>query len=446
MKHLTITSTFLLLSLLAFAQKDSFEFKSSDKTAEPFAFGDFTWLNGNDRRTNPALKSEYFTGNVMLDANYTYSFHNPIDHTVVGSTALARNNEVQVSSASIGGDFNYGNAHARIYTQFGTRSTIIPRNDPSALRGQYQLDDVYRYLSEAYAGYHFNVMHGLNVDMGMFMSYVGLFSYYQAENWSYQASFTSDNTPWYFNGIRCQLYPTEKIKLELWLINGWQSYAKYNELPGVGFSAMYCPNEKLKLISNNYYGTDAANMPDRYRVHSDNSISYRYTNKPQSKGISRAACSLTGDFGFESGHGVSAFGDAATTAQNFISGMFYNRIWFKQNHYAWNFGGGYMTNPGRYLVLSPTGNAGPGGSKPFDLNSGTQFSGWDFSTNFDWLPDQSTIIRLEYVHRESSVPYFAGKGGVTSPDGYITTSIPAGWEPDLVKYENRLILAFILRI
>lgn len=27
----------------------------------------------------------------MVDANYTYSFRNPIDNTLVGSTALARN-------------------------------------------------------------------------------------------------------------------------------------------------------------------------------------------------------------------------------------------------------------------------------------------------------------------------------------------------------------------
>ena len=50
----------------------------------------------------------------MLDVNYTHSFNNPIDNTVVGSTALARNNEIQVSFAGIGGEFNYENAHAKI--------------------------------------------------------------------------------------------------------------------------------------------------------------------------------------------------------------------------------------------------------------------------------------------------------------------------------------------
>jgi len=65
---------------------------------EPFAFGDFTWLNGNSRKTTPPLiDSKYFTSDVTFDFNYTGSFNHPIDNTVIGSTALARDNELQLS-------------------------------------------------------------------------------------------------------------------------------------------------------------------------------------------------------------------------------------------------------------------------------------------------------------------------------------------------------------
>ena len=63
-------------------------------------------------------------------------------------------------------------------TQFGTYSATTPRNDPSPGHGQWDLPTAYRYLSEGYGGYHFNVLHGINVDAGIFMSYIGLFSYY----------------------------------------------------------------------------------------------------------------------------------------------------------------------------------------------------------------------------------------------------------------------------
>lgn len=432
---------------------------SAQQKGEPFSDIDATWQNGNDRRDSSVFKNmKYFTPSILMDINYSYSFENPIDNTVVGSTAVARNNEVQLQALHFGGDFNYMNARARLMTQFGMRSIVIPRNDYSPYRGQYQLANVYRYLSEGYAGYHINALYGINIDAGLFMSYIGLNSYYQPENWEYQASFTSDNTPWFFNGVRIQVFPTQHLKIEPWIINGWQSYGKFNKMPGFGTNITWMPNSNFKILTNDYYGTDAGGLPGRKRFHSDNSVLFRYYNKPQSKGISRMAFSLTGDIGFEKGDGVNAFkdDDAKGYAQYFISYMFYNRMWFAQNKFAWTIGGGWMSNPGRYLVLYPTGEASPlpivsnpqttEGTYPFSANAGDSFKGWDCSTNFDWMPNQSITVRAEFVHRESSVPYFAGRGGVTSPTGYQWTALPADWKPDLVKSENRIIIALLFRL
>jgi hypothetical protein len=420
--------------------------------ADPFAFGDFTWLNGNSRQHTALLDSKYFTGEFLLDANYTVSNNHPIDHTVIGSTALARENEFQVSLAAFGGDFHYDNVHARVMLQLGTRATVVPRNDFSVNHGQFDLTTAYRYLSEANAGYHFNVWNGLNVDAGMFMSYIGLFSYYNAENWEYQPSFTTDNTPWYFNGLRVQAFPSDKLKIELWVTNGWQSYAKINNGPGVGCQVLWRPTESVSVVSSEYYGTDTQDQPDRIRLHTDNSLELRYFNAPGSY-LHRAAFSLTADAGFERGGGVSGFANDEGPRQYFLSAMLYNRMWFANDHVGWTIGGGFMNNPGRYLVLYPTGVASPipnsvtgqVGAQPFSASPGDQFHGWDCSTTFDWMPNEELTWRLELVHRESDVPYFAGPGGVTSPDGYSTTPIPSGWSPDLVKTETRIIGAFLCR-
>ena len=452
MKKQLLIVTFISCSLFVAAQEKAI------LSQIPFEGQDQTWQNGNDRRDSAVLQSQYITWNILVDANATYSFANPIDHTVVGSTALARNNEMEVSCAAIGGDFNFKGARGKIMTQFGTRSTVVPRNDFSVYRGQYNLANVYRYISEAYGGYHINAMHGINVDVGMFMSYIGLNSYYQAENWEYQASFTSDNTPWFFNGLRVQIYPSSKLKIEPWIINGWQSYGMFNSMPGFGGNITWCLNENIKILTNDYYGADAAGLPHRKRFHSDNSFLARYYHNKKSKGISQMAISATFDIGEEWGDGVNGFHTDGTKgpAQFFISEMFYNRIWFHHNKFAWTVGGGAMHNPGRYLVLYPTGDASPlpnandptttEGTHPFSASPGDSFSGWDCSTNFDWMPNQSVAFRIEYVHRESSVPYFAGHGGVTSPTGYTTTPLPADWKPDLVKTENRIIFAMLFRL
>jgi len=447
MKYIS-TSSAILFCLLAAGQT----------SREPFSGIDQRWQNGSDRRDSSVFRLKHFSPSVLMDVNYTYSFNNPIDNTVIGSTALARNNEIELSALHFGGDFSYEGARARFMTQFGTRSVVVPRNDYSAYRGQYQLANVYRYLSEAYIGYHFDRMYGINVDFGMFMSYLGLNSYYQPENWEYQASFTSDNTPWFFNGVRVQIHPTAHLKIESWIINGWQSYGKFNTQPGLGCNITWM-NNNIKLLTNDYFGTDAAGLPERKRFHSDNSLLVRYFNRKESRGISQMAFSVTGDVGFEKGGGVNGFSDGDSTegpAQYFVSAMFYHRIWFYKNKLAVTVGGGAMTNPGRYLVLYPSGQASPlpdpgnptgtEGRFPFSTNPGDQFQGWDCSANISWMPNQSVEFRIEYVHRASGVPYFAGPGGVTSPSGFQWTPLPPDWRPDLVKSEDRIVFAALFRI
>ncbi len=146
---------FGLIAFSDFVAQEDTSAAGTKQKGEPFEGMDLTWLNGGDRRVVPTLAGKYFVPTVMLDGNYSYSFNDPIDNTVVGSTAMARNNEMQISAVHLGGDFNYKQARAHIVTQFGTRSTVVPRNDYSPYKGQYQLADVYRYLAEANAGYHF---------------------------------------------------------------------------------------------------------------------------------------------------------------------------------------------------------------------------------------------------------------------------------------------------
>ena len=122
----------------------------------PFAFADFTWVQGNPRQNVAVLDSKYFTGEFRLDASYIGDFNHPSDHTLVGTSESGRTGEVQVQQLGVGGDFHTEHAIGRLMTQFGLYSTMTPRNDASPARGQWDLADAYRYISEAYGGYHWN--------------------------------------------------------------------------------------------------------------------------------------------------------------------------------------------------------------------------------------------------------------------------------------------------
>jgi hypothetical protein len=422
----------------------------SSPHSEPFAFADFTWLNGNARTKDTPYATRFFTPEIRSDVSYTYDFRHPQDDTIVGSSEVFRSSEVTLTDLGIGGDFHYDNVRARVLTQIGLYATATPRNDASPARGQWDLANAYRYVSEANAGYHFNVQHGLNVDAGIFLSYVGLFSFYQFDNWAYQPSYVSSNTPWFFNGVRVQWYPTAKLKIEPWFINGWQSYGRFNGRPGLGGQILYRPTGKLQILGNQYgYGEDALGVPSRTRYHTDDSIEYKYYDRPNSR-ISKAAATITGDAGCESGGGVSCFGNGKNgPKQSFLGFMVYNRLWFDRDRYAMTIGGGRINNPGRYLVLLPpiNGATAASGTPYFTENPGDPFKAWDVSLTGDYMPSQYFTYRLEYNHRAANVPYFAGPGGVTPPGGNTGTpgSVVSGWNPDLRNSENRLTGAFLVK-
>jgi hypothetical protein len=406
--------------------------------------GDWTWMNSNGRVTDTPMATKYFTPEVRFDANYILDYNHPVDDSMGGSTEMFRSDEWQLEQVSVGGDFRLDNVRGRILTMDGLFATTTPRNDSSYNRGQWNLSNAYRYVSEAWGGYHWDVNHGLNVDAGIFVSYIGLFSYYNADNWAYQPSFVSSNTPWFFNGLRVQWWPTEKLKIEPWFINGWQSYARYNSKPGLGGQILWRPKPYLDFVWNDYgLGEDDAGFPGRSRVHADYSAQVKFYDQPK-KFFDKAAFTLTGDLGCEYGGGPAAgyydahgFSPEQGTSDTYTGGvnchnsrngkpkqdfegtMSYLRMWFKKDLYAVTLGGGLMNNPGRYLtLLPPINNASASSGTPyFTQNAGDRAQMHDGTVTFDYMPSQFITFRLEESYRFSDVPYWSGHGGITPPGG-----------------------------
>jgi hypothetical protein len=394
----------------------------------PFAYADFTWLNGTPRNKDVVLDTPFFTPEIRFDTNFINDFNQPKDHTMGGSTEEFRNGEFQIEDIGIGGDFHWQNVRGRVMFMQGLFAVTTPRNDASSATGngpgntggvgQWDLQGAYKYVSEAYGGYHFNVNHGLNVDAGIFVSYVGLFSYYNFDNWTYQPSYVSSNTPWFFEGVRIQWFPTNKLKIEPWIINGWQSYAKYNGHLGLGGQLLWMPKEWFKLVGNQYsLGEDNLGLPNTQRIHTDDSIEVRYYNKPEKDGIDKMAFSLTLDAGCQYGGGITCRG--GPNKSSFLGWMLYDRIWWHKDTFAVTLGGGSMNNTGRYLTLLPPidGAWAAVGSAYFPQLPGQPVHQWDSTITFHYMPKQYITWWAEVGYRHSDVPYFSGRGGITPPGG-----------------------------
>jgi hypothetical protein len=442
----------------------------------PFAFADFTWMMAVPRNHDSVFDGKYFSGEFRWDTNYIYDLQHPIDHTLGGTTEGTRTGEVVLQALNVGGDFHWDHMQGRILLQMGADATAVPRNDASPAVGQWDLANAYRYISEGYAGYHMDVQHGLNIQAGIFMSYIGLFSYYSFDNWTYQPSYVSSNTPWFFNGARVQWFPTNKLKFEPWIINGWQSYGKFNGKPGIGGQILWRPNGNLDFVWNTYaLGQDTLNT-HRTRLHEDDSLEWKEWENPN-KLMHRAGMTFTFDIGCETGGGktviigatpapeVACFSNHTSGknaanpvyAQNFIGAMLYQRFWFDRDKFAFTFGGGWISNPGGYLVLLPPVNGATAisGSPYFTQfgSPGQNFAAYDFQASVDWMPSQFVTWQAGFTQRGANVGYFTGPNGITPPGGnqgapgsLVYNADGSLWQPDLRKQERRFIFALMVHL
>ncbi len=150
-------------------------------------------------------------------------------------------------------------------------------------------------------------------------------------------------------------------------------------------------------------------------------MEWKYYENPN-KLMHRMAFSLTADIGCEEGGGATVNSIVAPSprvncttntptakAQNFIGAMLYNRWWFDHDKFGVTVGGGFMANPGRYLVLLPpiNGANATSGTPYFTENPGQKFSAYDFQAAIQWMPTQFVTWSAEFTQRGANVPYFS---------------------------------------
>lgn len=452
-------------AIIMFCALFSMALEAQDTIKQPFEGMNLSWVNGQNRQKDypltfkDAAGETIITGVAYLDGYYNYNFSHPADNTQTISSTIGRHNEFTLNLASIGLETTYHNIIGRLWLQYGQMGSIIQDLDGSVARGRNTSINNLRNIREAAAGYHFNAWHGINVEMGIFMSYIGLESYVTQENWSYQRSMVCDFTPFYFSGARVQAFPSEHFKTELWLLNGWQSYNSYSNSPGIGNSNYYRPNANLQLVANFYLGRDTpnpdaeGNQSNRLRFHHDNSIVYRYYRNTGSNGVSQAAISINNHYGFQSNNTQD---DQVKASENFIVGTSVaTRVWFLQNKLGLTFRRDYLTNQSvvngvntaPYLAFTPAVAGDVPNNFDTAIAEGKKLRLTQLTATFDVMPNDFITFRLEYGYRHSSIPYFTGSGGTTSPSGWVNgPQSAAPWAADLQTDEHRLTVAVNFRL
>lgn len=419
----------LLLFQIARAEDSA---KPLDVATPPFSEFDFSWINGNNRQPSSLLTTGPLTWSVYVDAYYAYQFSNPVDHTIFPTTVAPRHNEFAINLASVGVDVTgLDGPIGRIYFQEGDNLETDGGQDPTLNRGQYLKARTVLPIQQAAAGWHFHALDGINVEFGIFPSYIGLESYLPQENWNYLRPFVSDFTPYFFTGSRTQVFLTPRFKMELWLVNGWQTVGKNDNGFGGGYILNWRPSGEWVFANSAYTGSEEQSDGGSRRIYTDSYLQWLYFKGTAS--VKSSALSLVLDYGYESR-------DQGQPSGPIYGAALANRVCFSDR---WAIAArlDYFYDQTEALVLPlPT-------STGYTLPPAGSFLGTGETLTADFTPSPWIVYRLEYMHRNANRPYFSGPGGITGPNGYpVSTTNPGPFTPDLTKSDDRLALNVTLRL
>jgi hypothetical protein len=415
--------------------------KPLDLREPPFADKDFSWLNGSNRQPDSLLHVGPTILSLYVDVFYAFQFNRPIDHTIFPTTVAPRFNEIGLNLASIGIelppnaiDTRGGGPIGQFSLQYGDFVQAVSGQDTTVTRGFFLANEALQAVRTASAGWHFHVLHGINLEFGVFPSYMGMESYLPQENWNYTHPFVSDFTPYYFYGGRAQMYLTSDVKLELWVVNGWQTYGQWQEAKSGGYLLNWRPHERFVVANIIYIGQTEPTDSGAIRYYTDNYAQFQYFKNPNGFFASSALC-VVADGGYQS---------RTTGPSGPLTG-------YSLTHRT-EFGAGWALTLRGDLYYDPTRAVTthlPIGSKYTIPDATSPFLGGGFTTTLDYLPSPWLLARLEYAHRAANVPFFSGHNGITGngPDGTVNTSPDAPpFTPDLVKSDDRIVANVTLRL
>ena len=409
------------------------EAKPLDVLEPPFGAYDYSWMNGGNPQPPSLLGMGPLTWSLYVDTYYAWQFHQPTDHTIFPTTTAPRHNEISLNLAHLGVDVTgLDGPTGRLYLQYGSTVETIAGQDTTTTRGFFLTNRLLQYVQQAAAGWHFHWLHGANAELGIFPSYIGLESYLPEENWAYTHAFMSDATPYYFFGFRGQLFPSDRLKIELWVVNGWQTFGQWHEGRAGGYLWNWRPNGWLSIVNSVYAGQEAQGDPESLRVYSDNNLQVRYFQREGATFLRSMAFSLVGDIGYE---------NRANSPSGPMGGVTLTHRWDWTERWKSSLRGDLFYDRTQAVTPRfPVGAAYPWtGTNPF-------FAGGVTAT-VDYWPSPWLLMRLEGAHRIANQPLFSGSGGITGPNGELpSVSNPGPFTPDLRTADDRILFNVTLRL
>ena len=333
------------------------------------------------------VKSNPLTFSGYVEAYYSYDFNKPANHERPGFLYnFNKHNEVNLNLGLFKVNYNTESVRANLAVMAGT----YPQYNLAAEQGL--LKNIY----EANAGIKISKRSNLWIDAGIMPSHIGFESAIGKDNWNLTRSILAENSPYYEAGVKIGFTSKdEKLYAAAMYLNGWQRIQKIpgNQTPAFGTQLTYRPSSNTTLNWSTYIGNE---QPDSTKL-------WRYFNNIYGQ------FQLTDKFGLTAGFdiGVQQKSKGSSSYNTWYTPVLIARFMPNEKVRIAARGEYYADEKG---VIISTGT--PNGFKTFG-----------YSANFDYLPAQNVMFRLEARAFNSKDDIFTKDGKADNQNFFVTTSV-----------------------
>jgi Putative beta-barrel porin-2, OmpL-like. bbp2 len=204
----------------------------------------------------PALPShakEGVTFDGFVDTYYAYDFNHLSNFDRSFTTQPARSDEFNVNLAYAGASYLQDRVRGRFALQAGTSVQNNYAGEPT--NGAVSGPSLSRSIQEAYVGYRLTDQ--LWLDAGTYFSHVGAEGFISRDNPTYTRSLVADFSPYYQSGVRLSYQASEKLALQLHVVNGWQNISENNHSKMLGTQISYQLTPHSTLAYSTLIGREA---------------------------------------------------------------------------------------------------------------------------------------------------------------------------------------------
>lgn len=331
--------------------------------------------------TNPLTFSGY------VETYYSYDFNAPDNHTKPGFIySHNRHNELNLNLGYVKANYTKDNVRGNLAVMAGTYANANLATEPETLKNVY----------EANVGVKISKEHNLWIDAGIMPSHIGFESAVGKDCATLTRSILADNSPYYEAGAKIgYTSKSEKWYLAAMYLNGWQRIQKIdgNHTPAFGTQVTYKPSNKTVLNWSTYAGNE---QPDTIKK-------WRYFNNFY--GLFKVSEKLNLTAGFDIG------------AQQSVNGGSDYDVWYSPVLIA------------QYKPLAKIRLAARAeyyqDKRGVIIATGTEngFKTCGFSANFDYLPADNVMFRIEARTLNSKDDIFVRNDSPTNNSVFITTAL-----------------------